>query len=196
MRRLAINKRKKVNNVARLFFPKNNIEMVETIVYTDGACSNNQGKQEFRRAGWGVWYGKDDKRNISDRLVGLQTNNRAELTAILAVFQEYKKEYGQLIIYTDSNYCLGTLNKWMYDAKKRGWKTSAKKPLKNIELIKALYYWMEKIDPKPIIRKVKAHSISLGNNEADHLATQACIKVKGVDRLQLQSLILEKEKAI
>ena len=50
-------------------------------VYTDGACSNN-GKPDAR-AGYGIWFGKNDPRNCSESFNGLQTNNRAELLAIV-----------------------------------------------------------------------------------------------------------------
>ena len=53
-------------------------------VYTDGACSNN-GKLNAK-AGFGVYFGKNDSRNISKRVIGKQTNNVAELLAIIEVF--------------------------------------------------------------------------------------------------------------
>ena len=53
-------------------------------VYTDGACSNN-GKP-YARAGYGVYFGKDDPRNVSETFNGPQTNNAAELLAIIKAF--------------------------------------------------------------------------------------------------------------
>ena len=47
-------------------------------IYTDGACRGNG--TPHARAGYGVYYGPNDPRNISERLSGAQTNNRAELT--------------------------------------------------------------------------------------------------------------------
>ena len=53
----------------------------EINVYTDGACVNN-GKPDAR-AGFGVWFGENDPRNVSESFTGPQTNNRAELLAII-----------------------------------------------------------------------------------------------------------------
>ena len=53
-------------------------------IYTDGACSNN-GKKNAK-AGIGIYFGENDDRNISERISGKQTNNCAELRAILEVF--------------------------------------------------------------------------------------------------------------
>ena len=50
-------------------------------VYTDGACSNN-GKPDAK-AGFGVYFGENDNRNLSETFTGPQTNNRAELLAII-----------------------------------------------------------------------------------------------------------------
>ncbi len=50
-------------------------------VYTDGACSNN-GRPDAR-AGFGIWFGDNDERNVSESFTGPQTNNRAELLAII-----------------------------------------------------------------------------------------------------------------
>ena len=60
------------------------------VVYTDGACTNNQ-DAATRRAGWGAYFGADDPRNLSEPLLGLpQTNNRAEMTAVLPDWRDYE----------------------------------------------------------------------------------------------------------
>ena len=59
-------------------------------VFTDGACSNN-GKPNAK-AGLGVYFGNKDPRNTSKRVVGKQTNNIAELSAIIEVFTILKEE--------------------------------------------------------------------------------------------------------
>ena len=59
-------------------------------IYTDGSCINN-GKKNAK-AGIGVYFGKDDKRNISKRIKGKQTNNIAELKAILKAIKILKKK--------------------------------------------------------------------------------------------------------
>jgi hypothetical protein len=59
-------------------------------VYTDGACIHN-GKK-YAKAGIGIFFGLGDKRNVSERISGKQTNNAAELEAILRVFKILEKE--------------------------------------------------------------------------------------------------------
>ena len=54
---------------------------MEINVYTDGACSNNG--RANAKAGLGIYFGENDPRNSSERIIGKQTNNTAELTAIL-----------------------------------------------------------------------------------------------------------------
>ena len=72
-------------------------------VFTDGACSNN-GKQNAK-AGIGVFFEENDPRNVSRRVDGKQTNNTAELTAIVVVFDILRKDIEQgknIIIHSDS----------------------------------------------------------------------------------------------
>jgi ribonuclease HI len=76
-------------------------------VYTDGACSNN-GKKNAK-AGIGIYFGHDDPRNVSQRIEGKQTNNTAELGAILHVYTILEKDIlsGKKIgIVTDSIYAI------------------------------------------------------------------------------------------
>jgi len=60
------------------------------IVYTDGACSNNG--RSNARAGFGVYFGKDDPRNVSEAYKGPQTNNVAELLAIIKALSILRQE--------------------------------------------------------------------------------------------------------
>ena len=64
-------------------------------VFTDGACSNNGRKNA--KAGIGVYFGENDERNISKRITGKQTNNTAELSAVIVVFNVLKEEKGETI---------------------------------------------------------------------------------------------------
>ena len=66
------------------------IEREEIVVYTDGACVNN-GKPDAR-AGYGVYFGEGDKRNVSESYKGPQTNNVAELLAIIRALTILKGE--------------------------------------------------------------------------------------------------------
>ena len=76
-------------------------------VFTDGSCYNNGKKNAI--AGIGIYFGNNDKRNVSERINGKQTNNTAELTAIVKVFDILKEELTQnnpIIIYSDSEYSI------------------------------------------------------------------------------------------
>ena len=73
--------------------------MVHYFVYTDGSCSNN-GKSNAK-AGIGVYFGDNDSRNVSERINGKQTNNRAELLAILKAGQIIGKD--NVTIVSDSD---------------------------------------------------------------------------------------------
>lgn len=79
--------------------------------WCDGACSNN-GKANAR-AGFGVYFGEDDPRNLSERLDGDQTNQRAELMALYRAMGEVKDPGStDLELVTDSMYATNIYNVW------------------------------------------------------------------------------------
>ena len=131
-------------------------------IYTDGACRGNPGP-----GGWGALLiqGKHEK-----KLHGGDpetTNNRMELTAAIEALNALKGP-SSVILYTDSKYVMDGINEWMPNWKKRGWKTSAKKPVKNKDLWQALdeATGRHEID----WRWVKGHAGNPGNEMADELA--------------------------
>lgn len=137
------------------------------VVYTDGACPNNQNEQA--RAGYGVFYGEGDPRNVSARLTGKQTNNRAEMTAILTVLAEV--DPGQDVeIRSDSMLCINTITKWMQAWKKRGWKKGGGKEPKNLDLVKEADRLMAARRGRTVFTHVRGHSGEPGNEAADRLA--------------------------
>ena len=80
---------------------------IETSVYTDGACIDN-GKP-YARAGYGIWFGENDSRNTSESYNGKQTNNIAELLAIikaLTILDVEIKRNEIINIYSDSRYAI------------------------------------------------------------------------------------------
>ena len=143
-------------------------------VYTDGACSNN-GKLNAK-AGFGVYFGKNDSRNISKRVIGKQTNNVAELLAIIEVFSILKDEinmYEKIIIYSDSRIAIGWCTTTGEKYAKKNW-TKQKGEIPNVNLIKSAYELMLN-NSNVSLRFIKAHTglldeDSLGNEEADKLA--------------------------
>ena len=88
------------------------------VVFTDGACTDNQDVR-LRRAGVGCFWGRGHERNIAQPLPGeLQTNQRAELQAIVEVL---RVEPRQVEIRTDSQYVIDGVSLHMDARRRRGW---------------------------------------------------------------------------
>jgi ribonuclease HI len=102
------------------------------------------------------------------------TNNRMELMAAIQAL-EILKYPCRIKLYSDSKYVLQGITEWMANWKKRGWKTAAKKPVKNEDLWRRL----DEVMQKHTINWtwVKGHSGNIGNEKADQLANQ------GIDSL-------------
>jgi len=94
------------------------------VVYTDGSCLGN-GKTKGR-AGAGVWWGEGDSNNLSERLYGVQTNNRAELWAAIRALQQ-STEWGlpEVEVRTDSKYTIQGITSWIVKWKRNGWRTGS-----------------------------------------------------------------------
>ena len=163
--------------------------MSEVIIFTDGSTLNNQIKGN-RKGGIGVFFGDNDKRNISLALKESDnnkvTNQVAELLActkgIEKILSEEEINNRKIIIYTDSMYIVNSIQKWAINWEKNNWKKSDNKDVENIELIKKLYYYSKNL--KIDFRHVKSHQkepdknnanykIWYGNNQADRLAVEA-----------------------
>ena len=143
--------------------------MKTVIIYTDGACRGNPGP-----GGWGVLieYGESTKQLYGGD--NSTTNNKMELTAAIMALKEIK-EPCEIILYTDSKYVLQGIEEWIYNWKKRGWRSANKKPVKNIELWKELDELRDEHNIK--WNWVKGHSGDSGNETADMLAN------RGIDEL-------------
>lgn len=131
-------------------------------IYTDGACKGNPGP-----GGWGAVLSYDKKKK---EIYGSQkdtTNNQMELMAVIEALTALNTAC-QVTLYTDSKYVLEGATQWIHGWKKNNWRTSTKKPVKNIEL------W-QRLDP--LLSKhniswhwVKGHAGHKGNEQADFLA--------------------------
>lgn len=141
-------------------------------VYTDGACSNNG--TPYAKAGIGVYFGEGDERNFAGRVRGKQTNNVAELKAVIKAFKILKKEINtgkKIILYTDSSYVIGSVGKRGEKLDRQGWT----KDIPNKELVRRVFKLFEGKDNVEF-RYIAAHTglddpDSLGNEGADRLAT-------------------------
>ena len=149
-------------------------------VFTDGSCSMNGSAKA--KAGIGVYFKKGDKRNVSRRINGKQTNNTAELSAVIEVFSVLKDEIKQgkdIIIYTDSEYVIKCCTSYGEKCEKMNWKKK-KGEIPNIELVKKAYSLYKQFDNIQL-EWIKAHTnqtdeLSIGNQGADQLANMSLEK--------------------
>jgi len=131
-------------------------------IYTDGACRGNPGP-----GGWGVLLIAGKHRKTMHGGEPETTNNRMELTAAIEALNALKGT-SSVVLHTDSKYVMDGIREWMPNWKKRGWKTSNKKPVKNKDLWQALD---EAVARHEIQWKwVKGHDGNPGNEKADELA--------------------------
>jgi len=143
--------------------------MADVEIFTDGACRGNPGP-----GGWGavLRYGGHEKELYGGE--AQTTNNRMELMAAIRALETLKRPCSVQLT-TDSSYVRDGITEWLPNWKKRGWKTTAKKPVKNADLWQRLdqaaqahqisWYW------------VKGHSGHPENDRADKLAN------RGIDEL-------------
>ncbi|MBO6506047.1 MAG: ribonuclease HI [Kordiimonadaceae bacterium] len=144
----------------------------ETVeIYTDGACSGNPGP-----GGWGalLLYGEHEKEITGGEFE--TTNNRMELMAAIQALNLLKRPC-KVTLYTDSTYVKNGITEWIDGWKAKGWKTAAKKPVKNADLWQALDTAAARHDID--WRWVKGHAGNPENERADTLANQGMSLYKG-----------------
>lgn len=144
-------------------------------VYIDGACSNN-GKPDAV-AGYGIFFGHDDPRNVSKRVDGKQSNNTGELTAFiktLEILEDEIEAQNTIHLYTDSEYVMKCATTYGAKLEKNDWKNSKGQIPPNSGLVKQAYNKFKK-SKSVILHHIEAHTgkddvHSKGNAEADRLA--------------------------
>lgn len=186
---LDIKKKNKEEEGIKFDYIGNDIKWDKIEIFTDGSTINN-GKKNAS-GGIGVYFGKNDERNISKKVIYSKksvTNNICELLAIklgiekiLETTSNEKLKTTNIIIYSDSEYSINCITKWSKNWEKNNWKGSNGKPVKNKELIKYNYdyYKKYKIKFKHIRSHTKAptdtakYKLWYGNEMADKLARNA-----------------------
>jgi ribonuclease HI len=101
-------------------------------LFTDGACRGNPGP-----GGWGVLLRYGDREKTLHGGERDTTNNRMELTAVIEGLKALKRPC-RVRVTTDSQYVKNGITQWIHNWKKNGWKTAAKKPVKNDDLWRML----------------------------------------------------------
>lgn len=140
-----------------------------TVVYTDGACPNNQDKHKAR-AGVGVWFNDGDVRNVSEPLPGKATNQRAELMAVIRALEQEPAE--DLHIYSDSEYVvLGVKYRLT------GWARDSFRKVDNDDLWRRLHVALQE-NRNIELEHVDGHSGNVGNEAADKLAVAGSLKAQ------------------
>lgn len=185
--------------------PKDNDEMLN--IYTDGSSLSNG--RIGAQAGVGVYFGPGDerfvllkcppshaheieinspcslkansiRRNVSEPLEGKrQTNQRAELTAVLRAL-EIAPRSRDVRIFTDSRYSIMCVTEWFQKWRSNGWKNASNKPVENKDLISSIIDKIEERDSlgsKTLFEWVKGHNNDPGNEAADQLAVDGARRV-------------------
>eukprot|EP00973_Karenia_brevis_P011381 1540514-Karenia_brevis.AAC.1 len=168
----------------------------KVVVYTDGASRGNQ-YQSLRYAGVGAYWGDDHPSNVSEALIGeSQTNNRAELTALIRVLE---LEVRPAEVRTDSSYVRDGMQQYFANRHKETWRKK-RSTVCNHDLWTRVYRLM---DARTVgtfcVTKVKGHASyddlsagrvlaidKQGNDAADALAVAgASINPKATGRIAL-----------
>ena len=147
-----------------------------TVVYTDGSAGPpTPGAKPT--AGIGVFWGDESPFNISERIGGLQTNNRAEIMAcVRAIQQASLRKIPNLEIRTDSEFVVKTATKWIHQWTARGWKDVKGSPIKCGTECKALRHFQNTFEGTIAYMWVPGHQGIYGNERADALAKAGAAK--------------------
>jgi len=134
-------------------------------IFTDGACRGNPGP-----GGWGAIIRSEGKETELNGAQSDTTNNRMELQAVISALQQLNQAC-DIHVTTDSRYVMDGIQQWLVNWKRNGWKTAAKKPVKNEDLWKQLDNLVEQHSVS--WEWVKGHSGHVENERVDQLANDA-----------------------
>ena len=137
-------------------------ELPEVDIYTDGACSGNPGP-----GGWAAILRTGNREKELSGGENPTTNNRMELMAAIAALEALKRPC-TVRLHTDSKYVQQGITQWVPQWKRRGWKTSDRKPVKNVDLWERLDSALQ--DHVVEFLWVKGHAGHPENERCDELA--------------------------
>ncbi|CAG8818422.1 34698_t:CDS:1, partial [Racocetra persica] len=138
-------------------------------IWTDGSSFNNSTTRA--QVGIGVFWKDNDPNNLSKRLPGLeQTNNRAEIYAVIRALEVCEIKIKPLEIMTDSKYVINIIEDWVEKWGKNGYMSYKNTPVKNQDLIKRLKKLIDNRIGTVRLIHVRGHLGNYGNEQADRLA--------------------------
>jgi ribonuclease HI len=168
------------------------------VIYTDGSCIQNGKKGSF--GGIGAFFGPGDARNISEcvrfgggggkKVTNQSTELLACVRALAIVFNDPGQKEPDVVIKTDSEYLVKSMNTWAASWSTNGWKTRDGRPIANLASMQRLYDFKRKHGVRFV--HVRAHGSEpsndqkgtqfyrdwYGNNEADGLARKGTAKCR------------------
>ncbi|OCQ97038.1 ribonuclease HI [Nostoc sp. MBR 210] len=134
-------------------------------IYTDGACTGNPGP-----GGWGVVvYFNDGSVHEMGDAASHTTNNKMEMQAAIAALKYFhtSKQSQPITLYTDSEYLINCVTKWVKNWKKKGWKKADGNPVQNQDLLEIL----DELNTRQITwQHVRGHAGNVGNERCDAIA--------------------------
>ncbi len=137
--------------------------MKSVTIFTDGSCLGNPGS-----GGWGAILRYGTATRECSGGFALTTNNRMEIMAAIMALESLK-EPCQVDLYTDSQYVRNAVEKgWLSGWLKNGWKTAAKKPVKNQDLWIRLHAQLQ--GHNVVFKWIRAHAGHTENERCDTLA--------------------------
>jgi ribonuclease HI len=150
--------------------------MARLELFTDGACSGNPGP-----GGWGYILRGDgiDGESVGSGGDSATTNNRMELTAVLEGLARVP-DGADVVLVTDSEYCVKGLRDWLEGWKRRGWRKADKSPVMNRDLWERLDAQRARVRIEP--RWIRGHNEHPENERCDRLAVAAIERMRGARR--------------
>jgi len=144
--------------------------MKKVTIYSDGGCHGNPGPGAWAAV---LQYGKHVREVTGG--TAATTNNRMELMAAIESLN-LLKEACDIDFHTDSEYVRNGITQWLAGWKRNGWRTAAKKPVKNADL----WQQLDTANSRHQVRWhwVKGHAGNDLNERCDELVQQAIAKVK------------------
>ncbi|ALF54066.1 ribonuclease H [Nostoc piscinale CENA21] len=134
-------------------------------IYTDGACTGNPGP-----GGWGVVvYFNDGSVHEMGDAASHTTNNKMEMQAAIAALKYFhtSKQSQPITLYTDSEYLINCVTKWVKNWKRKGWKKADGNPVQNQDLLEIL----DELNTRQITwQHVRGHAGNVGNERCDAIA--------------------------